>query len=61
MFTANSMNTLMEVMGIAQPFNGTALVISDERRELVREGAKNLMRMVHVIMSDLAILSQKNL
>lgn len=46
MFTANSMNTLMEVMGIASPFNGTALAISDERRDLIRDGAKQLMRMV---------------
>lgn len=46
MFTANSMNTLMEVMGIALPFNGTALAISDERRDLIRDGAKQLMRMV---------------
>ncbi|WP_395319559.1 dihydroxy-acid dehydratase [Fructilactobacillus frigidiflavus] len=46
MFTANSMNTLMEIMGIALPFNGTALAISDERKDLVREGAKQLMRMV---------------
>ncbi|CAH1854607.1 dihydroxy-acid dehydratase [Convivina intestini] len=46
MFTANSMNTLMEMMGLALPFNGTALAISEERKDLVREGAKQLMRMV---------------
>ncbi|CAM3101457.1 dihydroxy-acid dehydratase [Leuconostoc rapi] len=46
MFTANSMNTLMEMMGIALPYNGTALAISEERRDLVREGARQLMRMV---------------
>ena len=46
MFTANSMNTLMEVMGIALPFNGTALAISDERRDLIRDGAKQKKRLM---------------
>ncbi|SPJ43966.1 dihydroxy-acid dehydratase [Leuconostoc carnosum] len=61
MFTANSMNTLMEVMGIAQPFNGTALAISDERRELVREGAKNLMRMVRDNVRPRDLISKESL
>ena len=36
MFTANSMNSLMEVLGLALP-------VSDQRRELVRQAAKHLM------------------
>lgn len=32
MFTANSMNCLMEVLGLALPYNGTALAVSDQRR-----------------------------
>lgn len=43
MFTANSMNCLMEVMGLALPGNGTILAVSDQRRELVRQTAKYLM------------------
>ena len=31
MFTANSMNCLMEALGMALPFNGTALANSAER------------------------------
>lgn len=46
MFTANSMNTLMEVLGIALPGNGTALAKSEERLELVRKSAIHLMKMV---------------
>ncbi|KRN56701.1 dihydroxy-acid dehydratase [Carnobacterium divergens] len=46
MFTANSMNCLMEILGMAVPFNGTALAISDERRELVRQSAFHLMDLV---------------
>ena len=43
MFTANSMNCLMEVLGLALPGNGTILAVSDERRELVRQAAKQLV------------------
>ncbi|MGV3042290.1 dihydroxy-acid dehydratase [Staphylococcus rostri] len=43
MFTANSMNCLMEVLGLALPYNGTALAVSDERREMIRQAAKQLV------------------
>lgn len=46
MFTANSMNCLMEGMGLALPGNGTILAVSDERRELVRQSAFHLMDLV---------------
>lgn len=46
MFTANSMNCLLEILGLALPVNGTVLAVSDERRELVRESAKHLMDLV---------------
>jgi dihydroxy-acid dehydratase len=46
MFTANSMNCLMEVLGVSLPGNGTILATSNEREELVRESAKHLMRLV---------------
>ena len=39
MFTANSMNTLMEAMGIALPGNGTILALTPEREELYRQAA----------------------
>ena len=46
MFTANSMNCLMEMLGMALPGNGTIVATSDKRKELVREAAKQLVRMV---------------
>lgn len=46
MFTANSMNCLMEMLGLALPGNGTILATSSERRELVRQAAKQVMEMV---------------
>lgn len=42
MFTANSMNTLMEAMGIALPGNGTILAFTKEREELYRRAARRI-------------------
>ncbi|MDK9609162.1 dihydroxy-acid dehydratase [Staphylococcus pseudintermedius] len=46
MFTANSMNCLMEALGLALPYNGTALAVSDQRREMIRAAAKQLVENV---------------
>ena len=46
MFTANSMNCLLEILGLAMPGNGTILAVSEERRELVRQAAFKLMDLV---------------
>lgn len=45
MFTANSMNTLCEAMGIALPGNGTILAMTPERIELVKKAAKRIVEM----------------
>ena len=42
MFTANSMNTLMEAMGIALPGNGTILALTKEREVLYRNAARRV-------------------
>lgn len=46
MFTANSMNCLMEMLGVTVPGNGTIVATSDRRKALVKEAAKHLMRMI---------------
>lgn len=46
MFTANSMNCLMEMLGVALPGNGTIVATSDKRKALVKEAAKQLVRMI---------------
>ncbi|RUL52182.1 MULTISPECIES: dihydroxy-acid dehydratase [Lysinibacillus] len=46
MFTANSMNCLMEMLGVALPGNGTIVATSEQRHELIREAAKHLVRMI---------------
>lgn len=46
MFTANSMNCLMEMLGVALPGNGTIVATSEERHMLIKEAAKQLVRMI---------------
>lgn len=46
MFTANSMNCLMEMVGLALPGNGTIVATSDERHRLIKDAAKHLIRMI---------------
>jgi dihydroxy-acid dehydratase len=46
MFTANSMNCLMEVLGMALPYNGTALANTPEREELARQAGTRILDLV---------------
>ncbi|QMV44878.1 dihydroxy-acid dehydratase [Cohnella cholangitidis] len=46
MFTANSMNCLAEVLGLALPGNGTILAVAPERREFVKQSATQLMELI---------------
>lgn len=43
MFTANSMNCLMEALGLALPYNGSALARSPQRDELARQAASQIL------------------
>lgn len=46
MFTANSMNSLMEMLGVALPGNGTLVATSEERHKLIYEAARHLVELV---------------
>ena len=46
MFTANSMNCLMEVLGMTVPGNGTIVATSEQRHELIRKAARHLIDLV---------------
>ncbi|WP_079507553.1 dihydroxy-acid dehydratase [Mesobacillus jeotgali] len=46
MFTANSMNSLMEMLGVALPGNGTLVATSEERHKLIYDAARHLVEMV---------------
>ncbi|MBI4927177.1 MAG: dihydroxy-acid dehydratase [Anaerolineae bacterium] len=46
MFTANSMNCLMEALGLALPFNGSALARTPEREALATRAAGQILTLV---------------
>lgn len=46
MFTANSMNCLAEALGLALPYNGSALANSGEREELAREAGHRILDLI---------------
>lgn len=46
MFTANSMNCIMEALGVALPFNGSALALSPQREAMAAETVHHLLRMI---------------
>ena len=59
MFTANSMNTLCEAMGIALPGNGTVLAMTPERIEMVKKAAKRIVELAK--MEDSSKYNFKNI
>ncbi len=46
MFTANSMNCLMEAIGMALPYNGSALALTSEREELAKRAGSLILELV---------------
>ncbi|MFH1572789.1 MAG: dihydroxy-acid dehydratase [Acidobacteriota bacterium] len=46
LFTANSMNCLTEALGMALPYNGSALARTAEREELARRAARQVMNLL---------------
>lgn len=46
LFTANSMNSLTEVLGMGLPFNGTALADTGERIRLAKQAGMQIMEML---------------
>jgi dihydroxy-acid dehydratase len=46
LFTANSMNCLLEVIGLALPYNGSALALTEEREALAQQAAAIILDLV---------------
>lgn len=46
MFTANSMNCLMEVLGLALPGNGSILAVDPRRKELAKQAGARILELV---------------
>jgi len=57
MFTANSMNCLLEAIGLALPGNGTILAESEERKELYRQTARQVMKLLEVNLTPRQIVT----
>jgi dihydroxy-acid dehydratase len=57
MFTANSMNCLCEVLGLALPFNGTALAETDERVALSEKAASQIMNLIEMDLTPRKIVT----
>jgi len=60
MFTANSMNCLMEALGVALPGNGTVLAVDKKREELYRSAAKRIVEMVETDLRPSKILTENS-
>ena len=61
MFTANSMNCLMEALGLALPGNGTILAVDPARLELVRNSGKAIMDLVKNNLKPRDIVNQETI
>ncbi|MEK3882754.1 dihydroxy-acid dehydratase [Paenibacillus sp. PL2-23] len=59
MFTANSMNCLAEAMGLAMPGNGTILAVSPERKEFVKQSARQLMKLIELNLKPRDIVTKE--
>ena len=61
MFTANSMNTLMEAMGIALPGNGTILALTPERTALYKKAARRICEIAKMEASEREKYNTRNI
>ncbi len=61
MFTANSMNCLMEALGLALPGNGSILAVDPRRHDLAKKAARQIMRLVEMDLKPRDILTQSAL
>ncbi len=59
MFTANSMNCLMEALGMALPGNGTYLATSQKRRDLVRSAAQQILKLIEADLKPRDIVTRE--
>lgn len=60
MFTANSMNCLMEALGLALPGNGSILAVAPQRKELAIKAAKQIVKLVEQDIKPRDILSRES-
>lgn len=61
LFTANSMNCLLEALGLALPGNGTFPAVSQKRQELLKEAARQIMILVEADLKPRDIVNSESL
>jgi len=61
MFTANSMNCLMEALGMALPGNGTILALNPKRHELAKQAAKQILTLVEKDIKPRDIITKESI
>ncbi|MFH1546371.1 MAG: dihydroxy-acid dehydratase, partial [Patescibacteria group bacterium] len=61
MFTANSMNCLAEVLGLALPGNGTILAVDPRREKLYRAAGKKILELIKKDVKPRDIITKKSL
>ncbi|MFA6977924.1 MAG: dihydroxy-acid dehydratase [Ignavibacteriaceae bacterium] len=61
MFTANSMNCLMEALGMALPGNGSILAIDPKRHELAKTAAKQILTLVEKDIKPRDIITKESI
>lgn len=59
MFTANSMNSLMEILGMTPPGNATIVATSSERRRLIHEAVGYLMKAIENDLKPCDIITEE--
>jgi len=59
LFTANSMNCLLEALGLALPYNGSALATSEERKELVKRAASLICSLVEANLTPRKLVTEE--
>jgi dihydroxy-acid dehydratase len=61
LFTANSMNCLLEVLGLAMPYNGTILAVDQARKTLAQHAAERILELVQTDLCPRALVTREAL
>jgi dihydroxy-acid dehydratase len=61
MFTANSMNCLLEAVGLALPGNGTIPAVDPRRQDLARKAARQIFRLLELDLKPSDLVTQASL
>lgn len=59
MFTANSMNCLLEVLGLALPYNGSALAKTEERENLAKQAAGLILGLIETDLTPRQLVTEQ--